>query len=86
MDTNKIIMQIIRKHCLECVCGSPMEVELYTSENCAPYPYRSEKDSKPNLSRLKIMPGNNTGPFSNTSTSARKKSSIESTNKARVGT
>ncbi|WP_292465915.1 hypothetical protein [Methanolobus sp.] len=60
MTTKKVILQTIRKHCLECVCGSPMEVELCTSENCELYPYRFGKDPQPNLRRSKIMAGNNT--------------------------
>ncbi len=84
MDTNKIILQTIRKHCLECVCGLPMEVELCTSENCALYPYRFGKDPKPNPSRSKILAGNNTDQFSNNSTPGRKKISLESMNSVRV--
>ncbi|GEM_PF-2180391 len=58
MTTKTTILHTIRKHCLECACGSVQEVELCTSENCALYLYRSEKDSKPNTSKTKKIHGN----------------------------
>ncbi|TGC11578.1 hypothetical protein [Methanolobus halotolerans] len=84
MTTKKTILQTIRKHCLECVCGSPKEVELCTSEDCALYPYRSGKDPMPNSGKSKIMAGNNPAQFSNNSTPRREKISLESTNAVKV--
>ncbi|WP_319506031.1 hypothetical protein [uncultured Methanolobus sp.] len=84
MTTKKTILQTIRKHCLECVCGSIKEVEQCTSENCALYPYRFGKDPKPNSSKTNKMAGNNPAQFSSETCCAAAKISLESTNTVRV--
>ena len=36
-------LQAIRRKCLDCVCGSPKEVELCVIPDCSLYPYRFGK-------------------------------------------
>ncbi len=48
MTTKGEILKAIRSHCLECCCGSDMEVKICTvGLKCALYPYRTGKDPKP---------------------------------------
>jgi hypothetical protein len=52
MTTKAFLLQIIRKHCLDCVSGSFVEVERCTSDKtCNLFPFRFGKDPSPSQTR-----------------------------------
>jgi len=53
VTTKSTILKEIRRHCLECCCGSTKEVEL-CRVNCQMKPFRSGLD--PNPSRMNNIP------------------------------
>jgi hypothetical protein len=52
MTTKATILSTIRQHCLECMGGSPKEVELCTAPNCNLFKFRFGKDPNPNRSKV----------------------------------
>jgi hypothetical protein len=38
------LLKIIREKCLDCCCGSPVEVKLCPVKNCPLFPYRMGKN------------------------------------------
>jgi len=50
MTTKAKILKDIRKNCIECSCGSEVEVRLCTDKKCPLYPYRMGTDPRPSRS------------------------------------
>lgn len=44
MANATILLKVIRKHCLDCCCGSKSEVAACSCKSCVLHPYRSGKD------------------------------------------
>lgn len=53
MTTKASILRTIREHCLECMGGSPSEVDKCTAPKCNLFALRYGVDPKPNKARSK---------------------------------